>query len=215
MKNARERFSWKIKEEEFEYRAKTESRGAQGAGVPVLGRLGTRFSAAGVAGEAAAAWAPLRELKFSLFVPGENILGAHQGERRGEVEGRRVWNGGREGEDHEINGPGRLWALNKSSPLCILLPDHLRFEEEQYREFGYNWQGTISKCWDIEPENDTLEEHKHWDIRYSNIVMGFPIPTYSPLLLSYSKFMSFLYNRKKIRRPQLAIENSQLKYRWK
>lgn len=64
------------------YLARTERRGAQGAGVPVAGRWGTeppelerRFSARGVAGDPIdAGLESLREIAPDLLVPGENIL---------------------------------------------------------------------------------------------------------------------------------------------
>lgn len=66
------------------YLARTERREAQGAGVPVLGRLGIGelsssgflFSVKGVTGEPVIGLSRplLRALKFDLLVPGENIL---------------------------------------------------------------------------------------------------------------------------------------------
>lgn len=59
-----------------EYLARTDKRGAQGAGVPVLGRFGTglsetdrRFSTRGVAGDPGSR----RGFTLSRLVPGENI----------------------------------------------------------------------------------------------------------------------------------------------
>lgn len=68
------------------YLARTDKRGAQGAGVPVLGRSGIevwcadlRFSASGVAGESGGirffpTFLSFRELNLLLFNPGENIF---------------------------------------------------------------------------------------------------------------------------------------------
>lgn len=66
------------------YLARIERREAQGAGVPVLGRLGIGelsssgllLSVNGVTGEPEVGFsrALLRAVKFDLFVPGENIL---------------------------------------------------------------------------------------------------------------------------------------------
>lgn len=65
------------------YLARTERREAQGAGVPVVGRLGIElsfstvllFSVSGVTGESVTVVGLLlRAVKFDLLVPGENIL---------------------------------------------------------------------------------------------------------------------------------------------
>lgn len=64
-----------------EYLARTDKRGAQGAGVPVVGRLGTALSwkevRAGVTGESTTVESRpcnLRERTLLFFVPQENMM---------------------------------------------------------------------------------------------------------------------------------------------